>query len=164
MDKSTTITVERLRWGQTNGGIEGVTLRAEGSDFVLSVRTREGEKTLVKSKKVDGKYEVRRFPNAQEALQLLHKAGTQEVQVSLRLWRPEDKKLARARPDRSEYLKGLYALGKKPGNARTNDVDETAGMPEEPTDRPQKGRHAFERKRGIPLPSGTINPAMPDES
>lgn len=102
-------TVEQLRNAQAIGAVEEVTLRAEGSSFQVLVETARGTSALVKSRKVEDDFEVRRFSNPAKAFLLLHELGIMEARIDGKSWTPNAEPAdRRTRPDRSVVLKAAH--------------------------------------------------------
>ena len=100
-----TLTLEQLRAITEAGGIAGVTLKAQGGVFFVQVDTRNGgEAVLAKARSS----EPRSFGNPVQALTLLRGLGLVVGSFDVEQWNPDDKALARTRPDRAKALKHTH--------------------------------------------------------
>ncbi|HEY4144129.1 hypothetical protein [Pinirhizobacter sp.] len=101
-----TLTLEQLRTASRAGGVERVTLTAQGASFFVRVGTRfGGEALLAKARST----EPRRFGNPLQALALLRDLGLFVGGFDVGEWDPSDTETARTRPDRAEALKRTHA-------------------------------------------------------
>ena len=100
-----TLTLEQLRTTTDAGGVAGVTLKAEGGDFIVQIETlKGGEAVLAKARST----EPRRFGNPVQALGLLRELGLTVGAFNVEHWNPDDKSTARARPDRALALRRTH--------------------------------------------------------
>lgn len=100
-----TLTLEQLRTTTDAGGVAGVTLKAEGGDFIVQIETlKGGEAVLAKARST----EPRRFGNPAQALGLLRELGLTVGAFNVEHWNPDDKSTTRARPDRSLALRRTH--------------------------------------------------------
>ena len=90
-----TLTLEQLRTATEAGGVSAVTLQAEGGEFFVRIKTKNNA-------------EARGFPNPLPAIALLRKLGIVIGTFDLSHWNPEQKPIARNRPDRSEAMKQAH--------------------------------------------------------
>lgn len=100
-----TLTLEQLRTTKDAGGVTGVTLKAEGGDFIVHIDTlRGGGAVLAKARST----EPRRFGNPAQALSLLRELGLTVGAFDVGHWNPEDRSTTRARPDRAQALRRTH--------------------------------------------------------
>ncbi|WP_280189777.1 hypothetical protein [Delftia sp. PS-11] len=100
-----TLTLEQLRTTTDAGGVKGVTLKAEGGDFIVQIDTlRGGEAVLAKARST----EPRRFGNPAQALSLLRDLGLTVGAFNVEQWNPHGPSSARTRPDRAQALRRTH--------------------------------------------------------
>lgn len=100
-----TLTLEQLRTATVAGGVSGVTLQADGGDFIVRIETlKAGEAVLAKARST----EPRRFGNPVQALALLRELGLVAGSFDVAQWRPDEKPATRTRPDRAEALRRTH--------------------------------------------------------
>lgn len=100
-----TVTLEQLRATTDAGGVLGVTLKAQGSAFFVSIETRRGERLLVTTRR----REPRKFIDPRKAMLILREIGIREMRVDGTQWRPEEAELEKtARPDRAVAMKQAH--------------------------------------------------------
>jgi len=81
--------LEQLRAAVDSGGVEGVTLRAQGDCFVVRIATKSGQDHMLA--RVRGP-QPRSFVNPRSGLGMLRQAGVVSVNVDLTEWQPLPKK------------------------------------------------------------------------
>ncbi|MFM0197797.1 hypothetical protein PQQ65_32360 [Paraburkholderia strydomiana] len=91
------------------GGIQSVTLKAQGAAFYLELETRQaGVATLVTT---NGR-KPRAFRRPEKAFVVVRDLGLDAGRFSLHGWRPDEADFERrARPDKSAFLKEAFAAG-----------------------------------------------------
>jgi hypothetical protein len=99
------LTLEQLRAASQSGGIESITLRAEGGAFVLAVATRSGDHGLLVTTR---RKEPRRFADLRKAMLLLRGLGIATARVDTSDWNPEATGTRAARPDRAVAMKRAH--------------------------------------------------------
>jgi hypothetical protein len=86
-----TMNHEQLRAALEAGGVTGMTLKAQGAAFYLSVQTRkEGEAVLVAPAGRHGQHLARAFADPREAVLLLRKIGIRELHLDATHWEPKE--------------------------------------------------------------------------
>lgn len=99
-----TLTLEQLRASNEAGGVLGVTLKAQGPAFLVSVETRRGEMVMVTARK-----HPRRFVDPRRAMLLLRELGIRELDIDAKEWRPEEIDFEkRSRPDAATQMKAAH--------------------------------------------------------
>jgi hypothetical protein len=100
-----TLTLEQLRTVTETGGVSAVTLEATGGEFFVRIKTNNDAEAVLARARSD---EPRGFPNPLPAITLLRKLGIVAGAFDLSRWNPDQRPLARARPDRAEAMKRAH--------------------------------------------------------
>ncbi len=104
-----TMNLDQLRASADAGGVTGITLRAQGAAFLLTIQTRRGHAVMVTSKGRGGQApSPRKFLDPRKALVLLREIGIHEMHVDGAAWQPDDVSGRIARPDRSTAMKAAH--------------------------------------------------------
>ncbi|PRC94609.1 hypothetical protein [Solimicrobium silvestre] len=98
------LTLEQLRATHEAGGITGVTIKAQGGDFLVRFVTRNGDAVLTKARSTEPRY----FSNPLQAINLLKGVGIMIGTFDVSLWNPLQKNTSRVRPDRAVALKQVH--------------------------------------------------------
>jgi len=99
-----TLTLEQLRASNEAGGVLGVTLKAQGPAFLVSIETRRGEMVMVTARKTP-----RKFVDPRRALLLLRDMGIRELGIDAKQWRPEEVDFEKcSRPDAAMQMKAAH--------------------------------------------------------
>lgn len=100
-----TLTLDQLRVATEAGGVSGVTLQAEGGKFFVRIKTANNADAVLARARSD---EPRGFPNPLPAIALLRKLGIFVGSFDLSRWNPDERPLARSRPDRAEAMRRAH--------------------------------------------------------
>ena len=95
-----TLTLEQLRTATDAGGVDGITVKAQGGSFFVHIATRNGQAVLAKARST----EVRAFSNPFQAMTLLRTIGIVNGTYDMSGFDP-DRKPTRTRPDRSQAMR-----------------------------------------------------------
>lgn len=100
------MTLEQLRATASAGGVVGVTLKGQGSGFLLEIATRSGQDAVLsKARSV----EPRRFGNPASALVVLRDLGIAVAQIDATHWDPAQKDPSRSRANRAQAMREAHA-------------------------------------------------------
>ncbi len=99
------MTLEHLRAAKRAGGVDSVTLKAEGAAFYILLATRAGETGVLVTTRDKRQ---RRFSDLRQALRLLKDVGILTSQIDARHWNPDQADTGRRRPDRAAALKRAH--------------------------------------------------------
>jgi len=101
--------LDQLRASADAGGITGITLKAQGAAFIVSIETRRGQAVMVTTKGRGGQAPLpRKFLDPRKALLLLRDVGISELRIDGAGWRPDDASERTVRPDRSAAMKATH--------------------------------------------------------
>lgn len=96
------MTLEQLRATVSAGGVVGVTLKGQGSGFLLEIATRSGQDAfLVKARST----EPRRFGSPNSALIVLRELGISVAQLDATNWNPDQKEVTQNRDSRAQAMR-----------------------------------------------------------
>jgi len=96
------LTLDQLRTATAAGGVSAVTLKAEGGEFYVCIKTKNNAEAVLSHSRKD---QPRPFTNPLPAITLLRKLGLVIGTFDVSNWTPDQKPLARIRPDRAEAMK-----------------------------------------------------------
>lgn len=99
------MTLEQLRATASAGGVVGVTLKGQGSGFLLEIATRSGQDAVLS--KARG-IEPRRFGNPASALLVLRELGIVAAQIDATDWDPTQKDLSHSRASRAQAMREAH--------------------------------------------------------
>ena len=99
------MTLEQLRVANASGGISGVTLKGQGSAFLVQINTRSGADAVLTKARSN---EPRRFGNPLVALSLLHDLGITAGQFDASAWAPAQQPLNRRDDARAQLLREAH--------------------------------------------------------
>lgn len=100
------ITLEQLRATVSAGGVVGVTLKGQGSGFLMEIATRSGQSgLLVKARST----EPRRFGSPNSALIVLRELGIAVAQIDTTSWNPDQKEVTQNRDSRAQAMHEAHA-------------------------------------------------------
>ncbi len=97
-----TLTLDQLRIATEAGGVSAVTLQAEGGEFYVRVKTKNNAEAILTHSRSN---DPRPFANPLPAITLLRKLGLVIGTFDVSNWNPDQKPLARSRPDRAKAMK-----------------------------------------------------------
>ncbi|WP_295456526.1 hypothetical protein [uncultured Thiodictyon sp.] len=100
------MTLEQLRATASAGGVVGVTLKGEGSGFLLEIATRSGHDAVLSKAR---SLEPRRFGNPVSALVVLRDLGIAVAQIDATHWDPTQKDASRSRANRAQAMREAHA-------------------------------------------------------
>ena len=104
-----TMNLDQLRASADAGGVTGITLKARGAAFIVSIETLRGQAVMVTTKGRAGQAPLpRKFLDPRKALLLLRDVGINELRIDGAGWRPDDASERTARPDRSVAMKATH--------------------------------------------------------
>jgi hypothetical protein len=96
------MTLEQLRATANAGGVVGVTLKGQGSVFLMEIATRSGQDAfLVKARST----EPRRFGSPNSALMVLRGLGIDVAQLDATNWDPDKKEVTQNRDNRAQAMR-----------------------------------------------------------
>ena len=99
------MTLEQLRATVSAGGVVGVTLKGQGSGFLLEIATRSGQDAfLVKARST----EPRRFGSPNSALIVLRELGISVAQLDATNWNPDQKEVTQNRDSRAQAMRKAH--------------------------------------------------------
>lgn len=99
------MTLEQLRAAASAGGVAGVTLKGDGSGFLMEIATRSGQDALlVKARST----ELRRFGSARSALVVLRDLGIFCAQLDATHWDPNHKEVTQNRDSRARAMRQAH--------------------------------------------------------
>jgi len=99
-----TLTLEQARAANAAGGIDSVTIKAQGNNFFVRFVTRNGEAILTKARST----EPRGFGNPMQAIQVLMGLGIMMGAFDVSQWSSEPDEHSRVRPDRRAALRDVH--------------------------------------------------------
>lgn len=100
-----TMTLEQLRATASAGGVVGVTLKGQGSRFLMEISTRSGQDAfLVKARST----EPRRFGSPNSALLVLRDIGIAVAQIDVTNWNPDQKEVTQSRESRAQAMREAH--------------------------------------------------------
>jgi hypothetical protein len=104
-----TMNLSQLRASADAGGVTGITLRAQGAVFIVSIETLRGQAVMVTTRGRGGQAPLpRKFLDPRKAMLLLREVGINEMRIDGAAWRPDDASERTARPDRSAAMKATH--------------------------------------------------------
>lgn len=99
------MTLEQLRATASAGGVVGVTLKGQGSGFLMKIATRNGQDAfLVKARST----EPRRFGSPNSAMIVLRGLGIDVVQLDATNWDPDKKEVMQNRDNRAQAMREAH--------------------------------------------------------
>lgn len=99
------MTLEQLRATASAGGVVGVTLKGQGSVFLMEIATRSGQDAfLVKARST----EPRRFGSPNSALMVLRGLGIDVAQLDATNWDPDKKEVTQNRNNRAQAMREAH--------------------------------------------------------
>ncbi|WP_338849698.1 hypothetical protein V8J88_11625 [Massilia sp. W12] len=101
-----TLSLEQFRTAVAAGGVASVSLQAIDGEFFVRIHTCNNTQALLAHARSNS---PRGFPNPLPAITLLHKLGVTVGEFDISQWNPEQKPLARKRPDRQRAMQAAQA-------------------------------------------------------
>jgi hypothetical protein len=99
------MTLEQLRATASAGGVVSVTLKGEGSGFLMQIATRSGQDVfLVKARST----EPRRFGSPNSAMIVLREMGIVVAQIDATNWNPDQKEVTQNRDSRAQAMRQAH--------------------------------------------------------
>ncbi len=99
------MTLEQLRATASAGGVVSVTLKGEGSGFLMQIATRSGQDVfLVKARST----EPRRFGSPNSAMIVLREMGIFVAQIDATNWNPDQKEVTQNRDSRAQAMRQAH--------------------------------------------------------
>jgi hypothetical protein len=99
------MTLEQLRATALAGGVVSVTLKGEGSGFLMQIATRSGQDGfLVKARST----EPRRFGSPNSAMIVLREMGIVIAQLDTTNWNPDQKEVTQNRDNRAQAMRQAH--------------------------------------------------------
>ena len=95
------MTLEQLRAMASAGDVTGVTLKGQGSGFLMEIATRSGEVVLCKARSS----EPRRFGNPNSAMTVLRAIGITIAQLDATDWSPRQKEATQSLESRAQAMR-----------------------------------------------------------
>lgn len=99
------MTLDQLRATVSAGGVVGVTLKAQGSGFVMEIATRSGQEAILSKARST---EPRRFGNPVSALIVLRGIGIAVANLDATNWNPDQKEITQSRENRAQAMRRAH--------------------------------------------------------
>ncbi len=100
-----TMTLEQLRTTTRAGGVIGVTLKGQGSGFLMEITTLNGQGIILSKARSS---EPRRFGSTNSALIVLRDIGIAVAQLDATNWNPDQKYITQSREKRAQAMRTAH--------------------------------------------------------